>query len=379
MNISVEYVSNDIASSLLFANLVDKKKDCHLKYTTYDLAKVIPVGLNNEDFRIRGGVLDVDNQYVVESAFHECEIVSRIVYPCLDINNDYSNINAIYIGQQYACWGHAITDNLAKIWFLFTEEGKRLLSLGYKVVFTTIFNVDLPEYIKEIFDLLEIEYLHIRHTSSFKKILIPQSSLLFDGNYRYFTEEFKNTINILKGKCNKNCNVALEDKIYFSRSQWKSWVEMGENDVESLFVRKGYKVIYPENHTVLEQINMVSHANSFAATEGSIAHISMFASSSTKIQILMKANYVNSYQCCINQMADLDVEYINVNNSTKSHPTHPWWGPFYLFRTKELIQWSMLDIVYIPYYLKIGYYKYILNDLYEIIRRACKKIISNKI
>ena len=203
MNISVKYADKRIASALLSANLEDKEINKKLSYEMYDYAKIVPDGLNNDDFRIKGGVLTADDKYVINSAYHECELDIKKVYPQKHVNMENINTNAIYIGQQYACWGHAITDNLTRLWFLFSEEGQNLIRAGYKIILTTIFNEDMPKYVAEILNILKIEYMHIRNVSVFQKIIIPQNSLLFDGQFRYYTPQFQQTIFKLKRECMK--------------------------------------------------------------------------------------------------------------------------------------------------------------------------------
>ena len=156
MNISVKYADKRIASALLSANLEDKEINKKLSYEMYDYAKIVPDGLNNDDFRIKGGVLTADDKYVINSAYHECELDIKKVYPQKHVNMENINTNAIYIGQQYACWGHAITDNLTRLWFLFSEEGQNLIRAGYKIILTTIFNEDMPKYVAEILNILKI-------------------------------------------------------------------------------------------------------------------------------------------------------------------------------------------------------------------------------
>ena len=66
--------------------------------------------------------------------------------------------------------------------------------------------------------------------------------------------------------------------------------------MENVFRKKGFKVFSPEELTVKQQIALLMNCDEFASTEGSCAHNSIFCKPGTKVLILRKADYANSYQ-----------------------------------------------------------------------------------
>lgn len=57
-------------------------------------------------------------------------------------------------------------------------------------------------------------------------------------------------------------------------------------DIEALALARGFDIVYPEDHSMLEQINMVRSADHILAPEGSNAMLSWFARPGTKVCLL---------------------------------------------------------------------------------------------
>ena len=115
--------------------------------------------------------------------------------------------------------------------------------------------------------------------------------------------------------------------MYFSRTLINDGKDYGENAIEEMFVKEGYTVVHPEMFSFDEQVQMLSTCTHFAATEGSISHNVVFTPR-TEVVIIRKSNYINSYQVFINELADVDVTYIDSNYTLVR--TVPWCGPFFV-------------------------------------------------
>ncbi|MDO4497670.1 MAG: hypothetical protein Q4B58_07590, partial [Bacteroidales bacterium] len=63
-----------------------------------------------------------------------------------------SDAKVVYLGNMLNIWGHCITDNLKKLWFLKTPEYKELKSQGYTLCCTL--HGDKKEFCKNFCDLL---------------------------------------------------------------------------------------------------------------------------------------------------------------------------------------------------------------------------------
>ena len=117
---------------------------------------------------------------------------------------------------------------------------------------------------------------------------------------------------------------------------------------------------------------MLNQCKSFAATEGSVAHLSLFCPPKTNVVIINKAVYLNFHQVMINEYADLNVTYIEAHHSIKAHHEHPWWGPFYLCITRNLENYVGHPIPHLPHWLLPSYWEYSRNILYRCYNRVRK-------
>lgn len=339
---NIRYVAADDVAEHLKQSLERTHFKEHLQLHTIIIEDgyVVPAGLDNSDWKLQGGVLSSDFKYVATSAYHNCKCDLQKQYELANIIE--SSECVIFIGQLYDCWGHVLTDNLSKVWYLFTSECQTYIAKGYRIVFTTIGNHALKGYVSDLLSLAGIsidDCWQVTKNTRFKRVVIPDSSFIFDGEDRYFTAEFIDVRNricqhIDAYACNK-----LYNKVYLTRTHLpQTGRDCGEISIENFYKKIRYAIVAPEEHSVVEQLSIVRNATSVAVTEGSIAHITMFCKQGTKVHLLMKADYVNTYQTAINELAGLDVMYIPIHHSSATHRTHPWWGPFFLYVTPALLQ-----------------------------------------
>ena len=325
-----------------------------ISYKVHNEAIVLPSLDYDSKGYIYGGIVDREGKYVNESACTEGR--------CFEYEFDKNDIvkvdkDVVFIGFFIICYGHGFTDNIKKLWWL-----KENNSQDFNIVYITEKNNELPEWQKRIYDLLDIDYskwTHIKEITQFKSILVPDNSLINNNEFRIYTNEFSNLISLMKQNVlSKKYDTETYKKIYFSRSKIINyWREFGEKCIEREFQKRGYKIIYPETLSVEKQIYLMANCTEFVSTEGSCAHNSIFCNKDTKVIILRKADYANSFQLMINEIADLDVLYIDVHHSSIVNPTEPHHGPFYLTITRQLARYLGIRL-YLPYWLKPSYYVY---------------------
>lgn len=283
----------------------------------------------------------------------------------------------IFLGFILTVFGHSYTDNLRKIWFLKSHTCESLLDGGAELVYTTSWNRPLPDAIIEVFRLAGFDVtkaLHISRLTRFDEIIIPDNSFVASDYGRLYCNDYIESIK--KIESNIPVGKTFGDKIYFSRSKFSKGKkkEYGEKVIERVFMKLGYAIIAPEDYSIIEQIQMVKQCSSFASTEGSVAHLSLFCKPKTKVVIINKAEYLNYHQVMINEFADLDVTYIEAHHSIKADKIHPWWGPFYLCVNRNLERFVGHRIPHLPYWLLPSYWEYTRNILYKCYNRARKLI-----
>ncbi len=77
------------------------------------------------------------------------------------------------------------------------------------------------------------------------------------------------------------------DRIYLARKPGNAKKRLlNRADIEALAVARGFSIVYPEDHSMLEQMRIVQHARQIIAPEGSNALLSWFAGAGTRVCLL---------------------------------------------------------------------------------------------
>lgn len=357
MNYNLQYVSPTLREIINPASKKSHFFKKNLSFRSYSKAFVAPYV--NWDKSI-GCVLDSKGTVI-----HDAQCVEW------KENGDYYDIRdaevkhktVIFLGFLLAGFGHAFIDNLRKIWFLRTEEFRTLMKQGAEVVYTTSWNAKLPESVIEVFAMSGVDIKKARKIEKliqFDQVIIPDSCVVAKEFGRVYNHDFVRIIDNIKDNCNKAQEDTLYDKIYFTRTKIKSWRDTGEKRIEHHFRKLGYTIISPEHYPISTQIKMMQNCSFFAATEGSVSHLSLFCRPGTKVFIVNKANYLNFHQLLVNEFADLDVTYIEAHHSSRSDKAHPWWGPFFLYTTKYCKQFFKRHVISLPYWLLPDYWYYFI-------------------
>ena len=380
------YINNTQVKFLEKYTMDDVYIETELYYKKILNGIVFPNEAHYNTWTIKGGVLESNGSYVESSVFSldpdaikEIE-TKKITLQC-SVNKDQI---VIYVGQLYHVFGHAITDNLSKVWFLFTPIGKELLKNGAKIVYTIIENREEPAYFNELFNLIGIakeNRIQIKEPTQFTTIYIPDSSLFTQekGGFQYkcYTNEFKQTIDIVKENAlSKPINLEPLTKIYLTRTRLRQFKrDFNETEVESFFKSKGYDVISPEKFSIQQQIFLLNSAKTVAVTEGSISLLTMFCQPRTSVQLLLKCNWINDYQICVNHMTNINYEYITIHKSHKCDKIQPYLGPFFMYKSPQLLRWSGHNNIFSLFWIKKSFWDYINPYWWRVIK---KYIIKNE-
>lgn len=313
-----------------------------------------------------GGVIDGDGNFVTASMLHEQPCNVGGAYETV-LKTEHSIV--IYVGYLLNEWGNCLTDGLKKLWFLRTEEGRKLIDEGAKVAFVTMHNTHLPAHQAELWRLAGFdnsEWMHVKVPTMFDEVIVPENSFVaYPDEKRLFDERFVEIIKCIRNKAIEEIGgrMSVVDSIYFTRTKLKNNKDTNEKEIERLFKHLGYAIIPPEKLSVKEQIFLWSNAKNVAATEGSIAHSSMFMRKDSNLLVLKKADYVNGYQQAANSVSKINVTYIEAHHSIHASKAMPWAGPFYLCVTPELERWSNARASHLPFALRPSYWIYCLRSM----------------
>lgn len=324
-----------------------------LKAVSYSNATILPCIDNGYLDMYRGGVFDDKGELIPSSTWHEGIHTAYDYYKKDAVER---NEEVVYIGCLFDVWGHAITDNLKKLWWI--QEKKE----NIKCVYITVGNKPVSKHVYEIFSLCGFDLTkaeHIIGPTVFKEVIVPNNSLVNCDEKRFYHQKFVDTINRIKSRLPET---AVYDKIYFTRTQLRTNKDYGEKNIEKIFRKNGFEIIAPETIPVLEQLTLLANCKVFASTEGSVSHSSIFCQPGTNVIILKKVNFENAYTEFINEMSSLDAIEINAHKSIFASKEKPWNGPFYMYVTRDLANYFH-NLFYIPYFFHFSWYRYMWNNV----------------
>lgn len=287
-----------------------------------------------------------------------------------NISNNYRKGLYIYIGHMMNIWGHCITDNLKKIWFLKTDEYKilkenhnvRLCCTSYKQR-----NL-IPNFIK-LLNLLDINASSIEiitNNTTFEKIYIPDDSIFIKDDYRYYYVQYKETINEILSKIPFDSQ--SPKRIYFTRTGIKGNKDYGEKNIENIFSKIGYKIVSPEKIPFEEQMKLLKNCDSFASTEGSISHNVVFCRDSVENIVIRKSCMYCDFQYFLMDIRNANVQYIDAHLSLFSIFA-VWNGPFFIYINENVVNFAHHYGLYVKQkFPKCLFIKYLITVLYQSIR-----------
>ena len=302
-----------------------------------------------------------------------------------DINKaETEHKTVIFLGFLIGVFGHAFIDNFRTLWFLQTDICKRLLAEGAELVYTKDWNEPFSDIYVKIFKMVGFDIREARlvdHLTKFDKVIIPDSSIASSENGRIYCDTYCSVLDRIKDQVWSIESNPDYDKIYFTRSKFPKKRETGEEIIEDYFRRARFTIISPEQHPLETQFQMVRSCSCFATTEGSIAHLSLFCRPGTKVILINKSNYLNMHQVMINELADLDVTYIQAHHSSCVNPEYPWLGFFFLYPTQYLRRYFG-GKPGLPWWLSKDYWSYYFGTnpktrtIKKIYRYLLKKVRS---
>jgi hypothetical protein len=373
MKIDYRFVAPCALEEIKAETAAKKLSDRKLFATCYNNAVLVP----SKRF-IDAGVLDEAGKTIAEGAFLEsCKV--RHILPTEEVT--YRDEVVIYLGILHNVWGHCLTDAFKKVWFLHTEECRQWLTEGAKLVFLLPDNEGLRNYAKHLYELANIDLrqlIPVREVTRFRQVIIPDNSIVGTlSKFRQwkfsYTPEFVDVFNTIKSNLLKKVVAGTETfkKIYLTRTGIDTkGREYGEKTLETLFRKMGFQVISPEKYSLEQQYYLLSHCEELAVTEGSISHSAIFCRPGTKLILLRKSYYVNGYQTIINEVADLDVTYIDAHRSLPEMQYAAMYGPFYMCVTPELERFVGHRIPHLPLWLRPSWW-WFCNRNRKIVHRIC--------
>ena len=310
--VNLDYLYNPAAAKKHFTenHFVDKKPDFDIVENGMILPhKRLPAAVESKQ-RIwgAGGIIDSMGEYI-KSSFVNAGAGEAYTPPPDSVQ--YSNETVIYLGMFYPVWGHVLTDNIRRIWFLsselFRSEFKNCplvyIPWGKKTI-------ESQKNFSRLLEILGVNVKEVRaitQPTRFEKIILPDESFYQNG-VRVFTAEYRETIDRLKNFALKNRTPTPCKKIYYfyGRNQ------VGEERLAEYFHSKGYETVSPEKLTLDEQLNLLINTESFVSTAGSCSMNSVFLRNGTEVIFIPRANLrYGGYQQAIDQVYPMNTNWVD--------------------------------------------------------------------
>jgi capsular polysaccharide biosynthesis protein len=263
-----------------------------------------------------GGIYDRDGA-LVDSAkvIRSSGIVAFSDQPRLEQPQDehYLAEDFIYGGILYGHYGHFLLESLARSWFFGEAPHKRIL-------FHKPPMFGLQEYHRSLLGLggvPEDRVVFVDRPTRVRSLVVPKVAFrVVAYAHRVFKRYFD-------GIAAKFTGAPLSETIYVSRSQLNTNVSVGEQELEEVLRKARFKVIYPEDMAVPEQVEIFARGTRFMGITGSGMHNLAFAQGNVDAIYLVRTpdfrNYtimdevVGAKSCYIRGLADHPLQPLSVS------------------------------------------------------------------
>lgn len=349
-----------------------------LGYRKYGNARILP----QMGRFLSGGVSAQDGTYLKDTSF--VEDLYDGSYPYNESIVEYRNKDAVFLGCWFPVYGHAITDSIKRLWFLFSPEFQELKESaekeGKEIDLAFVYlggTLDVAGYMKDILRTLGLDINSftriIGNVVQYNNVYIPDNSLIEKDRLRHWTSQYKFLVNKICDYC-RDDNGVYPEKVYLTRTAINDGKDFGEKELENIFAQRGFTVFSPEKMTFQQQVALMQHCRILVSTEGSVSHNSQFCKDGTQVVILRKADAYNEYTYMINSLRNLDVTYVEAHHTILSRV--PWGGHFFLWRTKYLNRYLGENVREKSRWFSLMWYRYLIAYLRFELHPQVQKVKS---
>lgn len=223
---------------------------------------------------------------------------------------DRSDETVIFSGDLNNHFGHFIQDSMSRLWYAAQNKDK-----NYKVAILKNAHWHWPEsslktsYHLKFLNLIGISndrILIIDRPTQFKRVIVPKQSIYWSEGYN------KDLASIVYDAARNRVAPKTDKRIYLSRTKFEEQEIFNEKYFEKYFSNQGFKVIYPEQLPLEEQVAYMAGADEIACTYGTLSHWTMFARNKTRLISLLRYPYaIDQRQLIIDKFKELDSVYID--------------------------------------------------------------------
>ncbi len=264
----------------------------------------------------RFGVFD-DNGSLIQASL---QLRNKIVQepPKFTPPTNFLDIEAVYIGTLEDHFGHFLLEHTNRLYPLLQAKYKNMK-------YIILNNRNLPTVPDFVFDFLQMlgikqsDVYVINDNIKVKRLYVPPVAFEIPN---MSSSAFGKTFDAAAAHAQPAHQI---EKIYVSRERLPERATFGEQQIQRVFEKNGFTVIYPEQLSLYEQICYMKHCKCLAGIAGSALHLSLFMPcGGTVIQIkrnkLPADNANTQYLLCKTKNCD----FVLVDCAREILPTHHW-------------------------------------------------------
>ena len=244
-----------------------------------------------QDIDIKNDVVTVENGTIlVSDSFQESGVYDANGYLCPDSVllrgnvekpasthkkikcSNYVDEPVVFLGGSYmfSHFGHFLVEGLARTWALLDKKYNKL-----KVVIFYETRQKLPSFVRKMLNALGVpdeNILVIYKTTKFSRVFVPVQAI---NGHIYMLPIMNKVFDKISANMS-DTHYDTCDKIYLSRSRMNDGRTFGEKQIENIFEKNGYEIIYPETLPLEQQVYLASHSKEMAGTAGTALHLALF-------------------------------------------------------------------------------------------------------
>ena len=233
----------------------------------------------------------------------------------------------LYGGHMSNHPGHLVVENFAnKIWWLVkNDDGRIKIAVSVESPYTVWEDKNKRSsvyafFIKDFFAAMGIpeeRIIFVERPTKFRRVIVPDQCLVnyiqlhpyeFTAEYIQVFQQIKNRITPSKYK-----------KVYFAKTKTPQQNMIGEEYFIDFFEKKGFKIVYPEDHTLKEQAEFLYGADEAVMLEGTPPLWAVFCKPGTRLTVLGRtfagygAGRYSAPQNFINEASEVEFFLVNVS------------------------------------------------------------------
>jgi Glycosyltransferase 61 len=259
--------------------------DCDSEITICENLICTPLVNATTGYDFEGGLIDSKTlQLVQETILIRHNKLSQEMPPIncspIQIDNLPKLTGTFFLGGvMFNNFGHFLLESIGRLWAY-----QSVRHLDPYIFFYTPWGIpeykNKDSYVHQVFKGFNIplnRFIFFKEVAVLEKVIIPKQKYGF-GLCRHPDNQFVNFISSFKIYNSVFERNVVEKKIYVSRSQlpYNTGRPFGEKWFEEYLEHNGYKIIYPENYTLYQQLKMYTNATHIIFCDGGAIYTTIF-------------------------------------------------------------------------------------------------------